>query len=293
LSKELNCVVYCNFGDSYWVTQNFSYLNDSGFFKHFTVIDQNTLPGAKSVELGSSDFQKPAQIKIIPNLNSPYQHASYQHADAVNKVLGQLECSCERIWVIDTDLFVSPRAVKWLDLAMDSYGAIFMQDPVQALFSHPCLFIVDRTNLNLVNLLPTEISLIDPYQTKTRLIDTGRILAAKLSEAGIKVAIVRRNLERTYNPRIWRSIHHPDFYLDGEIVHFRSMSFSTRTDAKQRLRIMDQVRYFFPRRFVEEIIKKKPESFAGLFSLFALKRIGFYAELLFSSRLRSRNSTHK
>jgi hypothetical protein len=286
----LNCVVYCNFGDSYWVTRNFSHLNELGFFEHFTIIDQNALPDAKSLELNGDAFPNHAPIKIIPNLNSHFQHASYQHADAVNKVLAQLACSCERVWIIDTDLFVSPRAVNWLDEAMNTYGAIFMQDPVQSLLSHPCLFIVDRKYLKLVNLLPTEISLIDPHQTKTRLIDTGRILAAKLSEVGIKVAIVRRNLERPFNPRILGSIHHPDFYLDGEIVHFRSMSFSTRNDAKQRLKIMDEVRYFFPRRFVEEIIALKPEKFSGLFNLYELKRMGYYVRLSFSLLHRTRNS---
>lgn len=285
----MNCVVYCNFGDSYWVTRNFSHLNDFGFFKHFTIIDQNTLPGGKSLGINSDDFQIHSSVTIIPNLNSPYQHASYQHADAVNKVLSQLDCSCERVWIVDTDLFMSARAVKWLDDAMNSYGAIFMQDPAQSLLSHPCLFIVERKYLKLVNLLPTEISLIDPHQTKTRLIDTGRILAAKLSEAGVRAAIVRRNLERSFNPKILHSIHHPDFYLDGEIVHFRSMSFSTRSDAKQRLRIMDEVRYFFPRRFVEQIIALKPEKFSGLFNSYELKRIGFYLRVLSSLLLRKRN----
>lgn len=286
----MNCVVYCNFGDPYWVTRNFSHLNYLGFFKHFTIIDQNALPDAKSIEIDGDAFPSHAPVTIIPNLDSPYQHASYQHADAVNKVLSQLECSCERVWIIDTDLFMSPYAVKWLDEAINFYGAIFMQDPMHPLLSHPCLFIVERKYLNLVNLLPTEISLIDPHQTKTRLIDTGRILAAKLSESGVRAAIVRRNLERTFNPRVLRSTHHPDFYLDGEIVHFRSMSFSTRTDAKQRLRIMDEVRYFFPRKFVEQIIGLQPEKFSGLFNLYELKRIRFYLQVVFSLLLRVRDS---
>ena len=275
------------------MTRNAAYLNELRFFEHFTIIDQNSLPYSKSPELTGSDFKNQTSIKIIRNLDSPYQHASYQHADAVNKVLKQMDCSCERIWIVDTDLFVSPRAVEWLDEAMDTYGAIFMQDPAQALFSHPCLMIVDRTNLDSVNLLPTEISLIDPHQTKIRLIDTGRILAAKLSEVGVKVAIVRRNLERTFNPRILRSIHHPDFYLDGEIVHFRSMSFSTRTDAKQRLGIMDQARYFFPREIVDTILDKKPRTFSGLFNLLQIKRIRFYFELVLSPGVRSRFSGNK
>ena len=277
----MNCVVYCNFGDSYWVTRNFSHLNDFGFFKHFTIIDQNALPGGKSLGINSDDFPSQAPVTIIPNSNSPYQHASYQHADAVNKVLSQLDCSCERVWIVDTDLFMSPRAVKWLDEAMNSYGAIFMQDPAQSLLSHPCLFIVERKNLKLVNLLPTEISLIDPHQTKTRLIDTGRILAAKLSEAGVSVAIVRRNLERSLNPRFLRSIHHPDFYLDGEIVHFRSMSFSTRIDAKQRLRISDEVRFKFPRKYVEMIANSNSQSLRNIFRLYNIRRALFYFHLVF------------
>jgi len=262
-------------------------MNGLNFFEHFTVIDQNALPGSKSAELTISDFDSDLSITILKNLSSPFQHASYQHAEAVNKVLKQLTCSCERIWIVDTDLFASLRAIDWLNRAMDTYGAIFMQDPIQALFSHPCLMIINRENLESVDLLPTEISLIDPRQTKSRLIDTGRILAAKLSESGVKVAIVRRNIERTFNPRVMRSIHHPDFYLDGEIVHFRSMSFSTRGEAKQRLRIMDLARYFFPRKFVDTLLQKKPRTFTGLFTLFQLRRIGFYLQLLISPGLRS------
>lgn len=256
------------------------------FFNHFTVIDQNSLPSSKSAELIIGDFPSDLPVTIVKNLDSPYQHASYQHAEAVNKVLKQLSCTCERIWIVDTDLFASPQAIEWLNQEMDKYGAIFMQDPAQALFSHPCLMIVAREYLQLVNLIPTEISLIDPRQTKPRLIDTGRILAAKLSETGIGVAIVRRNLERKFKPKIFSSIHHPDFYLDGEIVHFRSMSFSTRSDAKQRLRIMDLARYYFPRRIVEIIVQKKPTSFAGLFTLFQIKRISYYVESTISSRVR-------
>lgn len=283
-------MVYCNFGDSYWVTRNLSSLNDSSLFEHFTIIDQNSLPNSKSASLTSSDFDNPTNIRIIKNSYSPYQHASYQHAEAVNKTLNLLTCSCERIWIVDTDLFVSPKAVEWLDKKMDHYDAIFMQDPLQSLFSHPCLMIVRRENLGLVNLLPTEISLIDPRQSKPRLVDTGRILAAKLSETGLKVALVRRNLEKRFRPRIFGSIHQPDFYLDGEIVHFRSMSFSTRDDAKQRLRIMDEARYYFPRRVVDKIMEKRPESFSGFFTLFHLKRIGFYLELLTLSKILSRFS---
>lgn len=289
----MNCVVYCNFGDSYWVTRNLAYLNGLNFFQHFTIIDQNSLPGSESPELKDLDFDSATPIMIIKNMSSPYQHASYQHAEAVNKVLKQINCSCERIWIVDTDLFLSPQGLAWLNQAMDTYGALFMQDPAQALFSHPCLMIVKREHLESINLLPTEISLIDPRQTKSRLIDTGRILAAKLSESGVKVAVVRRNLERTFNPRVLRSIHHPDFYLDGEIVHFRSMSFSTRSDAKQRLRIMDLARYYFPRKIVDSLLQRKPRNFAGLFTLLQLRRIGFYIELLMSPRMRSKLSRKK
>lgn len=132
--------------------------------------------------------------------------------------------------------------------------------------------------------------MIDPRQSKARLVDTGRILAAKLSETGLKVALVRRNLERRFRPQIFGSIHHPDFYLDGEIVHFRSMSFSTRDDAKQRLKIMDEARYYFPRRVVDKIMDKRPESFSGFFALFHLKRIGFFLQLLTPSQILSRFS---
>lgn len=262
------------------------HLHGLDFFEHFTVIDQNSLPSSKSAELINGDFPSDLPVRIVKNLDSPYQHASYQHADAVNKVLKKLNCKCERIWIVDTDLFASPQAIEWLDKAMEKYGAIFMQDPVQALLSHPCLMIVARKNLEIVNLLPTEISLIDPRQTKQRLIDTGRILAAKLSESGISVAIVRRNLERKFNPKIFSSIHQPDFYLDGEIVHFRSMSFSTRSDAKQRLRIMDLVRYYFPRRFVDRYLPLQSKSFSGLFSFFQLRRIYFYLNLIISRKTR-------
>ena len=119
-------MVYCNFGDSYWVIRNLSYLDNSGVFEHFTIIDQNSLPNSKSAPLTTGDFDNPTNIRIIENSYTPYQHASYQHAEAVNKTLNLLTCSCERIWIVDTDLFVSPKAVEWLDKKMNFYDAIFM-----------------------------------------------------------------------------------------------------------------------------------------------------------------------
>ena len=273
---KMNCVIYCNFGDNYWVKKNFSSLRQLDYFKHFTIIDQNSLPNSNSPTLTLTDFDDCDFVEIFENPESPYQHASYQHADAVNKVLKKLKCSCERIWIIDTDLFFSSSALDWLDDAMKTYEAIFMQDPVQPFFSHPCLCIINRKNIDKIDFFPTEFDLIDLYGQKVRLIDTGRILAAKLAQEGVKVAIVRKNLERRFNSKIMKSTHHPDFYLDGEIVHFRSMSFSTKIEARQRFRIMDRVRYLYPRRYVDKIVGESPSTFKKIFLFYELKRIVNY-----------------
>jgi hypothetical protein len=280
-SATNSCAILCNYGDNFWTEKNISQLVKIGIFGHFTVIDQNTLPKSKFLGLKPLQMGKASKIKVIRNLETKFEHASYQHAEAIEKSLYSLNCDCENVWIIDTDLFMSKHASEWLVSSMDTYDAIFMQDPKQLLLSHPCLAIIKRSLLTEAEFKPSEIDLISTNPTKRRLVDTGRILAATLSKKGFRVAIVRHEQERPYKSRNPFVKHYPDFYLSGEIVHFRSMSFSSNLNARSRLIVTDKVRYSFPKKVVQKIIDSKSSTFFHLFKKYDLKWHLFYLQSLF------------
>lgn len=144
VGTSAHCVVFCNFGDNFWVENNIENLNAFGIFTHYTVIDSNLLP--KSQALGLKPLKKlwKQPVKVIPNKNTNFLHASFEHAEALNRVLRKLDCTCDFVWIFDTDLFISKLASDYLVDQTKLYDAIFMQDPQQIMFSHPCLSIVRR-----------------------------------------------------------------------------------------------------------------------------------------------------
>lgn len=124
--------------------------------------------------------------------------------------------------------------------------------------------------------MPSEIDLLTKSQAKRKLIDTGRTMAANLAQSGAKVAILRRNAGAKFRSRSPFPTHFPDFYLDGETVHFRSMSFIAREDAKGRSQAADYVRYFFPRNFVVRIRRSDSEKIFQIFQYYDIKKCLYY-----------------
>jgi hypothetical protein len=261
----INCVVFCNFGDNFWVENNLDILMTFGIFQHFTVIDSNLLPKSRQLKLKPLENSWGLNVNVVPNNETEFHHASFEHAEALNKVLKGLTCKCDFVWIFDTDLFISQFAADFLIDQTDLYDAIFMQDPQHQLFSHPCLSIIRMSITKEINFLPSELNLINQSQTKKKLIDTGRTVAANLAQKGKKVAIVRWNSESRFRSRSPFPSRYPDFYLEGEIVHFRSMSFVAREDAKGRFKVADHVRYYFPRIFV---VRMNPPRSTKIHSIF-------------------------
>ena len=275
-SSTAQCAVFCNFGDNFWIEKNIEILSSFGIFNHFTVIDSNHLPKSRALGLKPLEKQWRQAVNVIPNEKTKFLHASFEHAEALNKVLKSLDCKCEFVWIFDTDLFISKFAANYLLDQTKLYDAIFMQDPQHILFSHPCLSIMRMSIIKNVNFLPSEIDLVTQSQTKKKLIDTGRTLAANLSQSGSNVAIVRRNSESKFRSKSPIPTHFPDFYLDGEVVHFRSMSFIAREDAIGRFELADYVRYHFPRNFVIRMSESRSMKVFHIFKNYEFKKFIYY-----------------
>ena len=283
----INCAVFCNFGDNFWVENNIDILATFGIFQHFTVIDSNLLPASRALGLKPLKKSWKENVKVVPNRKTKFHHASFEHAEALNKVLKGLECECDFVWIFDTDLFVSEFAADFLIDQTHLYDAIFMQDPKHQLFSHPCLSIIRMSITKDINFLPSELNLINQSQTKTKLVDTGRTMAANLAQLGKKVAIVRWNSESRFRSRSPFPSWYPDFYLEGEIVHFRSMSFVAREDAKGRFEVADYVRYYFPRIFVSRMNPPRSAKIHTIFLNYEAYKSLFYLKV-FCERLSRR-----
>jgi hypothetical protein len=275
-STSTRCVVLCNFGDNFWIKENIKRLNSFESFVHFTVIDQNTLPKSQKINLEPLQGNPLIPLTILKNQHSSFSHASYEHAESLSKVIKALKCECETVWIVDTDLFMSRYAADWLMDKSESYDAIFLQDPVHTLFSHPALSIIKRSILGELSFFPTELDLLNKSISKVRLIDTGRILAAKIAEKGAKVAIIRLDPKSRFVPKRFIKTGFPDYYLEGEIIHFRSMSFELRPDAKGRFKLIEKVRYQYPKSYVKKMREFNSDTFGHLFHQYQFKKIVFY-----------------
>ena len=262
-------VISAHFGDQSWINYSLKTVcQNSELISHAFISDQkqmriDELEGYPELNLDIKLDNKSPKISVIPVYPHRINHASLHHGQSLNALIN-LEIETSHVLILDSDCF--PLDNKWerqLISDLVDFDVIVAGDLQGNFLSHPCFMILPVNILSRLNFIE---------YTETYWIDTGRLIAIRCLDMGLKVKV----LFPQPGPIGFGHIFKPYNFF-----HVGSSSFRWRVDAHQVAISINDLKYDF-KRFVAQshpelllenhisfwyIVKLKVQHFFCIFSI--------------------------